>query len=229
MGRCGAPCTGAQSVERVRRRSPSVFRAAVDHDPRDLVAPLLGRVDRLAGRGALRGRRACCATASPSWSAPCAAASGWSRWPPSPSWCSPGPTARAAGTCPSSAAAGWSPPAARRAGRRSARRCAGLLATAETLTGPDGELRRLGRRDRAGAALDGEAGHPAGRADRHAGLPRARAPARSARFLARVEARPRRARPVRRRPVARHAGAARAGRRAGAGGAGRGSRLASPA
>ena len=42
---------------------------------------------------------------------------------------------------------------------------AGLLATAETLLGPDGEQRGLGRRDRAGPALDGEAGHPAGRAD----------------------------------------------------------------
>jgi DNA polymerase-3 subunit epsilon len=47
MGRCGAPCTGAQSVEEYASIA-SVFRAAVDHDPRDLVAPLLTRVDRLA-------------------------------------------------------------------------------------------------------------------------------------------------------------------------------------
>src|SRR5829696_443521 len=47
MGRCGAPCTGAQSVEDYALIA-SVFRAAVDHDPRALVAPLLARVDRLA-------------------------------------------------------------------------------------------------------------------------------------------------------------------------------------
>jgi DNA polymerase-3 subunit epsilon len=47
MGRCGAPCTGAQSVEEYAPIA-AVFRAAVDHDPRDLVAPLLARVDRLA-------------------------------------------------------------------------------------------------------------------------------------------------------------------------------------
>ena len=48
MGRCGAPCTGAQSVDEYAAIA-AVFRAAVDHDPRDLVAPLLARVDRLAG------------------------------------------------------------------------------------------------------------------------------------------------------------------------------------
>ncbi|WP_206340306.1 DEDD exonuclease domain-containing protein [Blastococcus litoris] len=48
MGRCGAPCTGAQSVEEYASIA-SVFRAAVDHDPADLVAPLLARVERLAG------------------------------------------------------------------------------------------------------------------------------------------------------------------------------------
>jgi DNA polymerase III subunit epsilon len=47
MGRCGAPCTGAQSVEEYAPIA-AVFRAAVDHDPRELVAPLLARVDRLA-------------------------------------------------------------------------------------------------------------------------------------------------------------------------------------
>ena len=47
MGRCGAPCTGAQSVEEYASIA-AVFRAAVDQDPRDLVAPLLARVDRLA-------------------------------------------------------------------------------------------------------------------------------------------------------------------------------------
>jgi DNA polymerase III subunit epsilon len=47
MGRCGAPCTGAQSVAEYASVA-AVFRAAVDHDPRALVAPLLLRVDRLA-------------------------------------------------------------------------------------------------------------------------------------------------------------------------------------
>jgi DNA polymerase-3 subunit epsilon len=48
MGRCGAPCTGEQSVDEYASIA-AVFRAAVDHDPSDLVAPLLARVDRLAG------------------------------------------------------------------------------------------------------------------------------------------------------------------------------------
>jgi DNA polymerase-3 subunit epsilon len=47
MGRCGAPCTGAQSVDEYAAVA-AVFRAAVDSDPRALVAPLLERVDRLA-------------------------------------------------------------------------------------------------------------------------------------------------------------------------------------
>ncbi len=47
MGRCGAPCTGGQSVEEYAPIA-AVFRAAVAHDPGDLVAPLLRRVDRLA-------------------------------------------------------------------------------------------------------------------------------------------------------------------------------------
>jgi DNA polymerase-3 subunit epsilon len=47
MGRCGAPCTGAQSVEEYAAIA-AVFRAAVGQDPGALVAPLLARVDRLA-------------------------------------------------------------------------------------------------------------------------------------------------------------------------------------
>jgi DNA polymerase-3 subunit epsilon len=47
MGRCGAPCTGAQSVDEYAGIA-AVFRAAVSSDPRALVAPLLARVDRLA-------------------------------------------------------------------------------------------------------------------------------------------------------------------------------------
>jgi DNA polymerase III subunit epsilon len=47
MGRCGAPCTGAQSVDEYASIA-AVFRAAVDHDPRAVVAPLLARVERLA-------------------------------------------------------------------------------------------------------------------------------------------------------------------------------------
>jgi DNA polymerase-3 subunit epsilon len=47
MGRCGAPCTGAQSVEEYAGIA-GVFRAAVASDPQALIAPLLARVDRLA-------------------------------------------------------------------------------------------------------------------------------------------------------------------------------------
>jgi DNA polymerase-3 subunit epsilon len=47
MGRCGAPCTGAQSVDEYAAIA-AVFRAAVGQDPRALVGPLLARVDRLA-------------------------------------------------------------------------------------------------------------------------------------------------------------------------------------
>jgi DNA polymerase-3 subunit epsilon len=47
MGRCGAPCTGAQSVADYAEVA-AVFRAAVACDPRGLVGPLLARVDRLA-------------------------------------------------------------------------------------------------------------------------------------------------------------------------------------
>jgi DNA polymerase-3 subunit epsilon len=47
MGRCGAPCTGAQSVTEYAAIA-GVFSAAVAGDPRALVAPLLARVDRLA-------------------------------------------------------------------------------------------------------------------------------------------------------------------------------------
>jgi DNA polymerase-3 subunit epsilon len=47
MGRCGAPCTGAQSVDEYASIA-AVFQAAVRSDPGALVAPLLERVDRLA-------------------------------------------------------------------------------------------------------------------------------------------------------------------------------------
>jgi DNA polymerase III subunit epsilon len=47
MGRCGAPCTGAQSVDEYAAVA-EVFRSAVAGDPRALVEPLLDRVDRLA-------------------------------------------------------------------------------------------------------------------------------------------------------------------------------------
>ncbi|MEU2350869.1 DEDD exonuclease domain-containing protein [Modestobacter sp. NPDC049651] len=50
MGRCGAPCTGAQSREEYAAVA-AVFAAAVESDPRDLVGPLLERVDRLATEG----------------------------------------------------------------------------------------------------------------------------------------------------------------------------------
>ncbi|MGY1619842.1 DEDD exonuclease domain-containing protein [Geodermatophilus sp. SYSU D00691] len=47
MGRCGAPCTGAQSVEEYAGIA-AVFRSAVASDPREIVAPLLARVERLS-------------------------------------------------------------------------------------------------------------------------------------------------------------------------------------
>jgi DNA polymerase-3 subunit epsilon len=47
MGRCGAPCIGAQSVDEYAAIA-AVFQAAVRSDPRPLVGPLLDRVDRLA-------------------------------------------------------------------------------------------------------------------------------------------------------------------------------------
>ena len=47
MGRCGAPCIGAQSVADYAAIA-AVFQAAVHSDPRALVGPLLDRVDRLA-------------------------------------------------------------------------------------------------------------------------------------------------------------------------------------
>ncbi|MCU1669916.1 MAG: polymerase epsilon subunit [Blastococcus sp.] len=48
MDRCGAPCTGAQSADEYGAIA-AVFGAAVAGDPRPLVTPLLARVDRLAG------------------------------------------------------------------------------------------------------------------------------------------------------------------------------------
>ena len=50
MGRCGAPCTGAQSREEYAAVA-GVFATAVESDPRALVAPLLGRVEQLATEG----------------------------------------------------------------------------------------------------------------------------------------------------------------------------------
>jgi DNA polymerase-3 subunit epsilon len=47
MGRCGAPCIGAQSVQEYAPIA-AVFAAAVGSDPSALVAPLLARVERLA-------------------------------------------------------------------------------------------------------------------------------------------------------------------------------------
>ena len=50
MGRCGAPCTGAQSREGYAE-VVAVFRTVVEHDPRAVVSPLLDRVQRLAAEG----------------------------------------------------------------------------------------------------------------------------------------------------------------------------------
>ena len=205
----------------------AVFRAAVDHDPRAARRAAAGPRRPAGRRGALRGRGACCGTASPSWCGRSAAGSGWSRWPPCPSWCSPGPTAPAAGTCPSSAAAGWSPPGAPQAAARYAATLASLLATAETPSVPD---------DEAAASVDETElvlrwmEKPGTRLVELTGTLASPAPGTGAfsRFLDRVEARPHRARPLRRRPLPGHPGTARAGH----GGCGRrrdASRLGSPA
>ncbi|SCX49846.1 DNA polymerase-3 subunit epsilon [Klenkia marina] len=50
MGRCGAPCTGAQSPADYAATA-AVLVGAVEADPGRLCAPLLGRVDRLAHEG----------------------------------------------------------------------------------------------------------------------------------------------------------------------------------
>jgi DNA polymerase III subunit epsilon len=50
MGRCGAPCTGAQSRAEYDGVA-AVFRSVVESDPRAVVAPLLERVERLAAEG----------------------------------------------------------------------------------------------------------------------------------------------------------------------------------
>ena len=210
MGRCGAPCTGAQSVDEYAAVA-SVFRAAVGQDPRALVTPLLRRVDRLAAAGTLRGRRA-----------------------------APGPRRRArAGRAPPPAAgvpgrrARARPRPARRrrrlapvrraprpAGRRRRRGRGQLRARdAGRAAGDRGDPRRsrrrgggLGRRDGAGAALDGEAGHPARGADRHPRQPGAGH--RGVQPLPRPGRR-RAHRPgsLRRRPVPGHPGPAGAGER----------------
>ena len=121
MGRCGAPCTGAQSVDRVRRRRRGAARGGGlrPHRP--------GQPRCCAASSGWRPRSATrtppsCATASPSCCGPSAGGSGWSRWPPSRSWSWPGPTAWAAGSCPSSGGDGWCPPGWPRGAPRSARR-----------------------------------------------------------------------------------------------------------
>jgi DNA polymerase-3 subunit epsilon len=49
MGRCGAPCTGAESQQRYAAHA-AAFRAAVAGDVRAVVEPLQRRIDRLAAR-----------------------------------------------------------------------------------------------------------------------------------------------------------------------------------
>ena len=162
MGRCGAPCTGAQSVDEYAAIA-AVFRAAVDQDPRALVAPLLARVDRLAAeeryedaallrdriavlvRAVRRRQRLESLAAVPELVlARPDGAGGWHL----------SVVRRGRLVAAGAAAAGH-------LGARDARRAAGDRRDA-------GRPRRrgggLGRRDRAGAALDGEAGHPPGRA-----------------------------------------------------------------
>ena len=127
MGRCGAPCTGAQSPEEYAAVA-AVFAGGRRVRPRGPGRPAAGAGRRgCPPRAATRTPR-CSATGSPCWSGPCAGGSGWRRWPRSPSWSPPGRTARAAGSCPWSAAAGWSPPGSRRSaalGARAPRRPAG--------------------------------------------------------------------------------------------------------
>ena len=172
MGRCGAPCTGAQSRATSTPRSPRSSGPPSTAIPRALVAPLLARVDRLAAeeryedaavlrdriavlvRAVRRRQRLESLAAVPELVlARPDGAGGWQL-----SVVRRGRLVAAGGAPRGTSVRGT---------------LAGLLTTAETPTGPDDELAAIGRRDRAGPALDGEAGHPAGRADRHPRLPRA--------------------------------------------------------
>ena len=124
MGRCGAPCTGAQSVDEYAadrggvpgrgrprpagRSSPRCWPGSTGWPP----------------RSATRTPR-CCATGSPSWCGRSAGGSGWSRWPRSPSWsiARPGRRRRVAPVRRPPRPAGR-----RRRRPRAARRCARTLA-----------------------------------------------------------------------------------------------------
>ena len=172
MGRCGAPCTGAQSVDEYAAIA-AVFQAAVACDPRALVAPLLDRVDRLAAeeryedaavlrdrvavllRAVRRRQRLESLAAVPELVL--ARPDGEGGWHLS--------VVRRGRLV----SAGWRPRGTSVRGT-----LAGLMSDGGDPDRSRRRDRRVGRRDRAGAALDGEAGHPAGRARRHPRQPRPR-------------------------------------------------------
>ena len=211
MGRCGAPCTGAQSRRRVRLDRRGLPRRRRRATPAPWSPRCWPGWTGWPPRSGTRTPR-CSATGSPSWSGRCAAGSGWSRWPPCPSSCSPGPTATAAGSCPWSAAGRLVAAGLRAArARRSAARWPACWPPPRPPTGPDGEL---------AASVDETElvlrwmEKPGTRLVELTGTLACPAPGTGAysAFLDPGRGRPRRARPVRRRAVAGHARAARAGR-----------------
>ena len=163
LGRCGAPCTGAQRSTSTPP-SPRSFRAAVDRRP----APRWSRRCSPGSTGwpprSATRRRRWCATGSPRCVRAVRAHAAAGRADRRPELVAARPDG----------AGGWELSVVRR-GRLAAaggaaarrRRCAptlaALLATAETPTGPDDELAASSTRP-SDPALAGEAGHPAGRA-----------------------------------------------------------------
>ena len=89
MGRCGAPCTGAQTVDDYAAVVAEAA-AVLGGDSRDVVSALHARMSLLAAAGALRGRRRPCATGCCTSSAAPRAPSGSRRSRPPPRSSPPG-------------------------------------------------------------------------------------------------------------------------------------------
>ena len=212
MDRCGAPCEGRivrRSTARIAAAGPRRDGRRPAAADRAAAAARWPGCPTRAGTRRRRPHRDRLATFAPGRPRGC---SGWPALTRSRSWSPPGRTAPAAGSCRWSGTAGSSAagvagrgadPSGRTAasGRRPPSRCcpgAGPLPAR-----PAEETERILRWLEA-------AGHPAGRADRHLGLPDPRR-RRSAAVGRGREQRPRPARPVRRPPG--HPAGAPAGRR----------------